>query len=215
MSLRTHNPNGAIMKLRLSVQLSALAAIAGTLCVTLAISQEPASESPRPAADSKPAPAGTKAKPTKSSAQEQPRVSVAAAREQAKLMHNIYETTLEVMHKHFFRSERSVLPARAMEDVFSEMSRQSTAQTRWISVNTKAMSIHHEPESDFEKQAAKAITAGKEDFELVEKGYYQRAGRISLGAGCVGCHSQQFSAPSPTSTAKFAGLVIRIPVKDE
>jgi hypothetical protein len=130
-------------------------------------------------------------------------------------MHDIYEATLDVMHRHYFRADRSVLPARAMEDVFAEMAKQSNAQARWISVNTKAMSIHHEPDSDFEKQAAKEITAGKEEFELVDKGYYQRVGRIRLGSGCVGCHSQQFSSLSPTSSAKFAGLVIRIPVTAE
>jgi hypothetical protein len=130
-------------------------------------------------------------------------------------MHDIYETTLDVMHRHFFRSDRSVLPARAMEDVFSEMARQSSVQARWISVNTKAMSIHHEPETDFEKQAAQEIAAGKENFELVEKGYYQRAGRIPLGVGCVGCHTKLFSSPSTSTSPRFAGLVIRIPVNDE
>lgn len=45
------------------------------------------------------------------------------------------------------------------------------------------------------------------------KGDYQRAGRISLGGGCVSCHTNQFSSPS--TSPKFAGLVIRIPVNDE
>lgn len=196
------------MNSRFCAGLFVFAAVAGTLCVTLALCEEPTSDAPRRPTDSQ------KAASDESSDRE-PRVSVAAARERAKLMHDIYETTLDVMHRHFFRSDRSVLPARAMEDVFAEMSKQSSAQARWISVNTKAMSIHHEPESDFEKQAAKAITAGKEDFELVENGYYQRAGRILLGSGCVGCHSQQFSSLSPTSSPKFAGLVIRIPVNDK
>jgi hypothetical protein len=195
------------MKSRFCAGLSAFAAVVGMFCVTFALSDESPSESTRPKDSQKAA--------SDKSSERVPRVSVVAAREQAKLMHDIYEATLEVMHRHYFRAERSVLPARAMEDVFAEMSKQSTAQARWISINTKAMSIHHEPETDFEKQAAKAITAGKEEFELVEKGYYQRAGRIPLGGGCVGCHAQQFSTLSPTSSPKFAGLVIRIPVNDK
>ena len=193
------------MNSRFCASLCAIAA-AGTLYVTLALSQEPANDATERPKDNQPAAAEKPSDPKH-------RVSVAAARERAKLMHDIYDTTLDVMHHHFFRAERSVLPARAMEDVFAEMARQSGTKARWISVNTKAMSIHHEPQTEFEKQAAKEIAAGKEDFELVEKGYYQRAGRISLGGGCVSCHTNQFSSPS--TSPKFAGLVIRIPINVE
>lgn len=191
------------MNLRISAGLCAVAAAIGVLCVTFAL----CAEAPTDASIQQKV--KQKVAPVKSS----DRVSVAAARERAKLMHDIYDATLDVMHRHYFRREHSVLPARAMEDVFAEMTRQSSVQARWISVNTKAMSIHHEPETDFEKQAAKEIAAGKADFELIEDGYYQRVGRISLGGGCVSCHTNQFSSPS--TTPKFAGLVIRIPVNAE
>ncbi len=196
------------MNSRFCAGLCAFAAVTGTLYVTLAASEEPTSDVPR-------RPAARQMAASDKSSDREHRVSVAVARERAKLMHDIYEATLDVMHRHYFRADRSVLPARAMEDVFAEMAKQSSTQTRWISVNTKAMSIHHEPESEFEKQAAKEITAGKEEFELVGKGYYQRVGRIPLGSGCVGCHSQQFSSASTSPARKFAGLVIRIPVNDE
>lgn len=191
------------MTSRICASLCSIAVTTGVLCVTFALCGEPPSDAVNfPKSKSKVAPI-----------KDSDRVSVAAARERAKLMHDIYDSTLEVMHRHFFRREQSVLPARAMEDIFADMARQSSIQARWISVNTKAMSIHHEPETDFEKQAAKEIASGKEDFELVEDGYYQRVGRISLGGGCVSCHTNQFSSPS--TSAKFAGLVIRIPVNDQ
>ncbi len=191
------------MSSRICASLCAVAAAMGVLCVTWGLSAEAPSDG-----DSH-----SKAKQKLIPVKPSDRVSVAAARERAKLMHDIYDATLDVMHRHYFRREHSVLPARAMEDVFSEMAKQSSVQTRWISVNTKAMSIHHEPESEFEKQAAKQIAAGKADFELIEDGYYQRAGRISLGGGCVSCHTNQFSSPS--TSPKFAGLVIRIPILAE
>ena len=194
------------MSSRFCANLCAFASATGVLCVALVLCAEPAGDAADQPKDSRKAAADKPADPKH-------RVSVAAARERAKLMHDIYDTTLDVMHRHFFRREGSVLPARAMEDIFADMARQSSIQSRWISVNTKAMSIHHEPQTEFEKQAAKEIAAGKEDFELVEKGYYQRVGRISLGGGCVSCHTNQFSSPS--TTPKFAGLVIRIPVNDE
>lgn len=137
-------------------------------------------------------------------------VSVAAARENAKLMHNIYAATLEVMHHHFFRSNRAILPARALEDVFAEIESQSKVKAKWIAVNAKAMNIDHEPKSAFEKKAAAAIAEGKGEFELVEDGYYRRAAAIPLGAGCVRCHTGSFLG-APTSP-RFAALVISVPI---
>lgn len=137
-------------------------------------------------------------------------VTVGEARERAKLLHNIYAATLDVMHHHFFRREQPVLPARALEEVFDEMSRQSNIKAAWIAVNAKAMSIHHEPKSDFEKNAARAIAAGKGEFEVIENGYYHRAGAIPLGDSCISCHTGFFSkAPQ---TKRFAGLVISVPI---
>lgn len=140
-------------------------------------------------------------------------ITVAEARERAKLAHAIYSATLDAMHHHFFRREQPVLPARAMEDVFAETERQSNVRAAWISVNTKAMSIHHEPKSEFEKQAARELAAGKGEYERVENGVYQRAGAIPLGASCVNCHTGFFS--KTPQTKRVAGLVIRIPVREK
>lgn len=139
-------------------------------------------------------------------------VPLAVARDRAKLMHTIYAATLDSLHHHFFRRDRSVLPARAMEDIFAEVDRQSKIKSRWIAVNTTAMSVNHEPKTAFEKKAAAEITAGKTEFEQVDKGYYYRAGSIPLGSGCVGCHTAFFS--KDIKTPRFAGLVIAIPVKE-
>lgn len=141
------------------------------------------------------------------------RVAVAVAKDRAKVLHGVYAATLETMHQHYFRRERAVLPARALEDVFAEIDRQSDIKTKWIAVNTPAMSINHEPETAFEKKAAEEIAAGKAEYARVEDGYYRRAGAIPLGAGCVSCHTKFFTAPP--KTPRFAGLVISIPVTDK
>lgn len=122
-------------------------------------------------------------------------VSVAEARERAKLMHKIHSATLEALHHHYFRREQAVLPARAMEDVFAELDKQEKIKTRWIAVNTPAMSIDHEPQTEFEKEAATQLANGKPAFDRVVKGTYYRAGAVSLGAGCLGCHTK-LSAPT-------------------
>jgi len=99
-----------------------------------------------------------------------------------------------------------------MEDVFSAVAEETKSHARWIAVNTKAMSVDHEPESDFERQAAVAISGGKTDYAAVDKGFYRHARAIPLTGGCLGCHVG-FGAPS--KIPRFAGLVISIPVHEE
>lgn len=138
------------------------------------------------------------------------RVSIDVARDRAKLMHDIYSATLDTMHHRYFHREKAVIPARAMEDVFTEMQHNNKSEARWIAVNLRAMSIDHEPESDFEKHAARELTAGKEDVEQIEGGYYRRVTPIPLVEGCIACHEGSFRQPS--KSPKFAGLVISIPI---
>ena len=144
---------------------------------------------------------------------EETKMSKSEAKERAKLLHGVYSATLESLHHHYFRREERVLPARAMEDIFADVEQETKIQTRWIAVNTQAMSINHEPKSDFEKKAAEELAAGKSSFEQVEKGVYRRAGVIPLGAGCVGCHTKFFS--QTPKTPRVAALVISIPVSDK
>lgn len=140
-------------------------------------------------------------------------VSVEVARDRAKVLHDVYTATLDVMHDRYFHGERAIVPARALEDVFGQMSRQAKIEARWISVNTKAMSLNHEPKTDFEKKAAAELAAGKEEFEVIENGKYQRAAPIALHADCVNCHTAFFN--QPPKTPRYAGLIISIPVEDK
>jgi hypothetical protein len=135
-----------------------------------------------------------------------------AARERAKLMHQIYATTLDVMHERYFRNDRSTIPARAMEDVFAEVARSTGIDARWIGVNAKTMGINHEPKDEFEKSAARAIGQGKESHEAVENGVYRRAAGIPLAVGCLTCHGSFGMVPK---TPRFAGLVINVPLASD
>jgi hypothetical protein len=143
--------------------------------------------------------------------EEQDRVTVEVARDRARMMHEIYSSTLDVIHDRYFHDDKSAIPARAMEDVFREMNARSKSDARWIAVNLRAMSIDHEPETDFEKQAARELASGKSEFEKIEDGYLRRATPIPLTGGCISCHEGGFKPP--TKVAKFAGLVISIPVR--
>ena len=136
--------------------------------------------------------------------------SLEVARERAQLMHELYGATLDVMHHRYFHGERAIVPARAMEDIFDRIKSRSQAEARWISVNMKPMSISHKPKTEFEKRAAEEISRGSDYAEIVEDGFYRRAGAIPLRGECVSCHGGFFR--ETTRAAKFAGLVISIPV---
>lgn len=139
-----------------------------------------------------------------------PRVSVEVARDRAKLLHEVYTATLDVIHERYFHGERAVVPARALEDVFAEVERKYNVEARWIAVNTKAMSLNHEPKGEFEKDAAAALAKGETEFERIEKGEYRRAAPILLHAECVSCHTAFFT--QVPKTPRYAGLIIRLPV---
>lgn len=138
------------------------------------------------------------------------RVAIATAKDRVKVLHEVYSATLDSMHHHFFRRDRAVLPARAMDDIFAAVDKTTKIQARWIAVNTPAMSLDHEPESEFEKKAAAELGAGKSEWESVEKDFYRRATPIPLESGCVGCHTK-FGGPND-KTPRFAGLVVSIPL---
>lgn len=141
------------------------------------------------------------------------RVPISVARDRARLMHSIYSTTLGVMHDRYFHADRSIVPARAMEDVFSGIEQETGSKANWISVNLKAMSINHEPSTEFEKRAAKEIATGESEVETTEDGYYRRATAIPMTGGCISCHAGVFSQPA--KSRKFAALIVSIPVTDE
>jgi hypothetical protein len=164
-----------------------------------ALATGPTGVSAQPPTEAK---AGSDAKPAP--------VTVAEARERARLLHQVYSSALDAIHHRYFRSDRATLPARALEDVFKDMEKETNIQAKWIAVNTPAMSIHHEPETEFEKAAVRELAAGKTEYEQVADGMYQRAGVIPLKAGCVGCHTNEFATQA--KTPRFAGLVIRVPV---
>jgi hypothetical protein len=120
---------------------------------------------------------------------------------------------LRVMHQRYFHGDNAAVPARAMEDVFSEIAWRSKVEAKWISANLQPMGVNHEPRTEFEKRAAQEISAGKDEYESVENGTYRRAGAIPLGAGCIKCHAG-FLGTAP-KTPRYAGLVISMPVIED
>lgn len=165
--------------------------------LALVVADEKSTPAPAPAATPASTPAAESA-------------ALPAARQQARLAHQIYAASLDVIHERYFRDDRSTVPARALEDVFSEVARQTRIDARWIGVNARTMSINHEPKDDFEKAAAKAIAGGKREYEAVENGVYRRAEAVPLAVGCLTCHGSFGMVPK---TPRFAALVVKMPLE--
>ncbi len=142
-----------------------------------------------------------------------PRVALAVARDRAELLHTTHLETLAAMHHRYFHGERAIVPARVMEDVFANLEKQTHIKAQWISASLSPMSINHEPQTEFEKHAARQLAKGTTYVETIEDGYYRRAGSVSLGGGCTSCHAGLFASTS--TTPKFAGLIISIPVQPD
>jgi hypothetical protein len=136
--------------------------------------------------------------------------TAAEARGRSRLLHEAIHGTLQVVHRDFFLGDESItIPSRSFEDVFRELARSHSVDVRWLIVNADALNVDHEPHSEFEKQAAKSLGAGKQEFDSVENGVFRYAGAIRLSSQCLKCH-----VANRTSTKdRAAGLVISMPLR--
>ena len=154
------------------------------------------------------------AKKTSAAAPAEEPVSVEQARAQARILRESYESTLEAIHRYYVdQNEKLRIPAKSLEDVFRDLDKKLGTETRWISVSTPAMNIDNEPESDFEKEAAEVLNAGKSEHELLENGTLHYAGTIALRAGCLRCHLSALA--ESVDRQPVAGFVISIPLEKE
>jgi len=138
--------------------------------------------------------------------------TVEEARARARLLHETFHVTLRVVHRQYYREDEGLLiPSATLKTVFKELEDRWNVKARWLAVNAQAMDIDHSPQDEFEKNAAKALTEGKKEYETVQDGVYRHVGLIVLSSECLKCH-----LPTRTSTEdRAAGLVIAMPVKQE
>lgn len=148
--------------------------------------------------------------------EDQPEAAVAVApvteeeaRTRARILHETINGALQVMHRDFFNpAERLAIPSRSLEDVFKELARTWQVNVRWLVVNADAMNLDHQPQDDFEKEAAQELAAGKSEYEALEDGRYRYVGSIRLRSQCLKCHV----ARRTSTEDRFAGLVISMQV---
>lgn len=136
-------------------------------------------------------------------------ITAAEARVRARMLHETIAGALQVMHRDFFREDQKLsLPSKSLEDVFRELAKRQKIQLRWLAVNADAMTIEHEPQSDFDRQAVAELAAGRDEFSTVENNVLEFAGSIRLSASCLKCHVRNRTS----NDERKAALVIRMPL---
>ncbi len=139
----------------------------------------------------------------------EPATSEGEARARAKLLHEMANGTLQVMHRDFFDDEDPhAIPSASMEDVFREMQRSFDVEMKWLVVNTDVVNVDHQPDTPFDKVAVKSLAAGEPYAEEVSAERYQYAGPIRLGSQCLKCHVKHRTS----NRDRTAGIVISMPL---
>jgi hypothetical protein len=149
---------------------------------------------------------------SKSAATSRKLPSVEEARGRAELLHETMHATLQIVHHEYFREDEGVtIPAATLKRVFGELARSHGVELRWLAVDAQPMNVDHTAQDAFEKEAVRALAAGKESFEFAKRGTYRRAAAITLASDCLKCH-----LPNRTSTKpRTAALVITMPMVSE
>lgn len=137
-------------------------------------------------------------------------ISATDAAQRAQLLHETIHATLQAVHHDYYREDEGLtIPAASLKKVFRELETRQRIQLRWLAIDAQAMNTDHQPKTEFERQAVKALASGQNEFEQTENGLYRRAGSITLTSDCLKCH-----APTRMSNKdRKAGLVIAIPLK--
>jgi len=135
--------------------------------------------------------------------------SESEARGRARLLHETVHATLQYVHHEYYREDEGLaIPAETLKRMFREVAERQKVELRWLAVDGQAMNADHKPRNDFEKQAAAAIGAGKEEFEQTTDGKYRRAAAITLTSECLKCHLPNRKSNEDRS----AGLIVTIPL---
>ncbi len=135
--------------------------------------------------------------------------TITEARARARLLHETIHGALQVAHRDFFDAENPLaIPSSSLEDVFDELARSHHVDVKWLIVETDILNVDHKPQNDFEKQATRALSSGKPEFESSDDHTYRYAGSIRLASQCLKCHVK-----TRTNTeTRTAGLIISMPL---
>lgn len=133
--------------------------------------------------------------------------TIVEARSRAKLLFELVNGSLQVMHRDFFDDENAhTIPSASLDDVFVELKKSYGVELKWLNAGTDVVNTDHQPRGEFEIHAAKLIKRGERATEEMGQGEYRFAGAIRLDSQCLKCHLKD----RQSNVARFAGLVIKM-----
>ncbi len=148
--------------------------------------------------------------PNKASEAVPPAQSTDEARGRAKLLFELANGSLQVMHRDFFDDENMhAIPSASLEHVFKSLKQTYQVDMRWLNVGTDEVNVDHRPQNEFEKRAAESIKQGESYYEESSDRGYQFVGAVRLQNQCLKCHVKN----RQTNNDRYAGLVITMPLR--
>jgi hypothetical protein len=144
-------------------------------------------------------------------AKEPDKVAVDRARDQIKMLDDLYKTAVVGINDTYVEKQGDVPAAMVAGKVFDAMRKKGYHDARLIDVTGKPMNDENTPKTAFEKKAAKAIVDGKDWFEEVGekdgKPVFRAATLVpAVSKTCAACHRKKVGD-------KLGGIVYELPIK--
>ncbi len=139
--------------------------------------------------------------------------AVQRAQKQAKMLDTLYKTAIVLITENYVDGTESLAAGDAFQALFKSMKDNGFHEVRLLDATGDAYDSDNEPQTEFEKNAIKALLAGKPIFEeLVEEGdkrFLWSATPIPVVMDkCVLCHSHYEGVKGP-----IGSLALKIPVE--
>ncbi len=117
-------------------------------------------------------------------------VSVEEARRTVELLNDVYQVSLQEIHRRFpIGGGQPIVAALVIRDIQKRVSNRRGVQSRFLAVDTRAMNLDHAAKDAFERRAVEKLAAGARRWEVVENGQLRVATVVPLGGTCFPCHS--------------------------
>lgn len=143
--------------------------------------------------------------------QKQP--AVARAKKQAKMLDTLYKSAIVLITENYVDGKESLAAGDAFQALFKTMKDNEFHEVRLLDATGDAYDSDNEPQTDFEKQAIRALLDGKPIYEQVvsegDKRYLLSATPIPVVMEkCTTCHSNYEGVKGP-----IGALGLKIPIE--
>jgi hypothetical protein len=122
--------------------------------------------------------------------------ALARTREQVKMLDDLYKTAVVSITKRYVGDQDGQPAIMVAQEIFGAMKKQGWHSAKLVDATGEPMNEANAPETDFEKEAARAINSGKQYFDrVVGQGNERRLLAATVVPvvmkRCADCHAQK------------------------